>query len=205
MIELSDSYSNIKGRVQMYNLSPMGIKLPVFDSHNIITYQAPTIMTRVLGGDAAYIPNYMGFLFGNSNTPLLNDSYTRDQSWSKIEAELTSPADTYNILVVPLAANPSFVTTSTSASSVYYKNSVVFNGVTGLAGSEYAFPGGVGKTALADGDYFYSIFLLSRIVNVNGTISYIPFARVSLKTGGQYIHKKMVGAQFSAYWTITFF
>lgn len=180
--------------------------------HNVITYAAADIMARLLGGDATYVPQHIGFMYGSDpDAALLPDPDTlpenikRQHTWSNITSDTASV--NANILVAPLILNPSWSVDGNPES--YSGNAVTVAAFTGTM-LEYAFPTN-GSTYAHPVDelataYFYQALLLNRRV-VGSSIIYTPFARVSLKdttVSPPVYHEKPEGFELSLFWTITF-
>jgi len=199
-----DIKKQIKGRVQGYFLNKKtGEIRNRFEKDNVITYTAADIMARLIGGDTTYIPKYMGFIYGKTGTPgaaLIEPPVSRIQTQQTISAELATTGVNGNCLVTPLAASPVY---AIDGSETYYDgNSVTLSAQSG-ARLEYVFPNATPyATALADGDFFWHAMLLTRLVSTSGTISYLPFSRVTLKQT-TYLQKP-VGFELAVFWTITF-
>lgn len=192
-----------RGSVYGYIHNPKtGEKIFEIKRHNIITYAAADIMAKMLGGESAYVPGYMGFVYGTTPTPgtdLVEPPTSRVQTWSGIGAELAGI--TGNVLISPLAAGPSY---AVDGSSSYYANNAVT--LTAHSGSrlEYGFPTvSPYQIAFADGDYIYQAMLITRLVSGN-TKTYLPFARVSLAETGVY-PQKVTGYELALFWQISYF
>lgn len=174
-----------------------------FEIHNIITYTAGDIMARLLGDERDYVPRYMGFIYGNSATPgaaLIDPPTSRVQTWTGLASELSDAGVTGNVLISPLSSGPAY---SVDGNTAYYTgNAVTLTAHSGRR-TEYGFPTAAPyAAALADGDSFYQAMLLTRLVS-GSTITYLPFARVSLKQSGSYVAKP-VGFELSLFWAVQF-
>jgi len=194
-----------KGHVRVYYHNPVtGKRTNEFEIHNVITYTAADIMARLLGGDSDYVPRYMGFIYGASATPgaaLIDPPTSRIQTWSGLTSELADAAVTGNILITPLSAGPAY---SVSGNTSYYTNNSVMLTANSGRRTEYGFPLTAPYCgALADGNYFYQVMLLTRLV-AGSTITYLPFARVTLKQGTSYVAKP-VGLDLSVEWAEVYF
>jgi hypothetical protein len=171
---------------------------------NIITYSAADIMARVLGGDTAYRPGYMGFVYGSNASPgaaLIEPPVSRVQTWTAIGEELSDPGVIGNVVIAPLAAGPSY---SVDGSTTYYTGNAVTLTAHSGARLEYGFNTALPyQNELADNDYFYQAILVTRLVN-GSSITYLPFARVSLKEGSSY-PQKATGFELALFWQISYF
>jgi len=173
--------------------------------HNVITYAAADIMARLLGGDATYIPNCIGFFYGTAATaPLLPDPDTlpdatkRIHTWAGITTDVTNASG--NIMIAPMVLNPAW--SVDGSTSTYSGNAVTMAAYTGSF-LEYAFPtASPFAGALVTGNYFYQALLLNRRV-LGSSIVYTPFARVSLADTGVY-HAKPAGFELSLFWSIIY-
>ena len=194
----------VRGQVHGYFFNPVTHEQRNhFHIKNVTTYTAADIMARLLGGDVRYVPGYMGFIYGASDTPgvaLPEPPTSRTQTWDDLASELGDAGVTGNVLITPLAAGPTY--TVDGSPSDYQGNSVTLTAHTG-ARLEYGFPlFAPFAPALADGDYFYHAMLITRLVN-GSTITYLPFARVTLK-GADY-PQKLAGFELALFWTMSYF
>lgn len=200
----SDMQNWARGQVRGYFFNPKTLEQrDHFHIKNVITYTAADIMARLLAGDASYVPGYMGFIYGASASPglaLPEPPTSRTQTWDNLASELADPGVTGNVLITPLAAGPSF---SVDGSTTDYSGNAVT--LTAHTGSrlEYGFPTSAPYDGvLVDGDYFYHAMLITRLVS-GSTITYLPFARVTLK-GASY-PRKLVGYELALFWQISYF
>ena len=181
-----------------------GRTTPRFEINNIITYTAADIMARLVGGDVQYRPEYMGFIYGTKAAPGITDPITsRVQNWTDLAAEL-APVNKANVLIAPYASSPGYTVDAAAGlpAGIYAGNAVTVSGHTGTA-LEYGFTaGGTYASPVADGDYLYHAMLISRLVS-GSTITYLPFARVSLKVGAAY-PRKPVGMDLSLFWSVVY-
>ena len=124
----------------------------------------------------------------------------RTQTWVNLASELADPGVTGNVLITPLAASSKYAVDGNSNS--YSGNAISLTSHTGSR-LEYGFPTGAPYAGvLADGNYFYHALLLTRLVS-GSTITYLPFARVTLK--GSSYPQKLVGYELALFWQISFF
>jgi len=193
-----------KGRVSGYFVNlETGEERGHFETTNVITYTAGDIMARILGGESDYVPGYMGFIYGETGSPgaaLIEPPTSRVQTWDGLSAELADGAVGGNILISPLAAGPSY---SIDGSSSYYAGNAVT--LTAQSGSrlEYGFPSSSPyANELEDGDYYWHAMILTRLVS-GSTITYLPFARVTLKDTSY--PQKPVGFELALFWQISYF
>jgi len=189
-----------RGVVRGHLVGPGGRILNRFCVNNTILYGGADIMARLLGGDQAYVPRYMGFVYGAAATPTLAP-IARATTWADIAAELADPAVTGNMLISPLSTSPSY---SVDGSASYYTGNST--GLIAHSGAtyEYGFPTGGGSYAgpLIDGYYFYQALILTRLVQ-GTTVQYLPFARVSLLDGTY--PEKLSGFELALFWNISYF
>jgi len=193
-----------RGSVTGYLINPRsGERRLLFERRNVITYAAADIMARLLGGDTAYIPGYLGFVYGEVASPgaaLVEPPTSRVQTWDSISEELSDPGVTGNVLIAPLSAGPAY---SVDGSADYYDGNAVT--LTAHSGSrlEYGFPtSSPYADELDDGDYFYHALILTRIVS-GSNIQYLPFARVTLKDTSY--PQKLTGFELALFWQISYF
>lgn len=178
---------------------------------NVTTYAAADIMARLMGNEIAYVPRYMGFIYGPNAVPAADlvrppelDT-TRLQVWSDIGAvELAATGVAGNVLISPLAAGPQY--TVNGNVNYYAGNSVTLTAHTG-ARLEYGFPTGTGGYAsdFVDYDYIYQAMLVTRLVDSDGVKTYLPFARADLAETGPVFPQKTAGYEFALFWDIAFF
>jgi len=183
-----------------------GEQIELIARNNVITYSAADIMAQILGGNAAYVPKYMGFVYGPKTAGTLVDpDNNRVHTWSDIATELAGVTHKANVLISPLATAPGY-SIDPAGSSKYENNAVTLTAHTGSR-LEYAFSttGSVYAGELADdgNDVMYQAMLLTRLVDGN-TITYIPFSYVSLAISGTY-PLKPDGWELSLFWQVTYF
>lgn len=201
----SDKLANwAKGKVWGYYIDPLTKKsTEPFAINNIITYTAADIMARLVGGDTSYFPKYFGFIYGTTATPgLVDPIVSRNQPWTDLASEL-AVVNKANVLISPLASTPGYAVDAATGmpSDIYLGNAVVLSAHTGSR-LEYGFTGGSYADPLEDGDYMYHAMLITRLVS-GGTVTYLPFARVSLKVGSNY-PEKPAGMEMALFWQISF-
>ena len=179
-----------------------------FTIKNLTTYAGADIMARLLGGEAQYAPGYIGFIYGDVSNPTSDLDQilsNRDVSWDSLSTELSSDLSGTgvggNILISPLSAGPGYSIDGLAAN--YSGNSVTLTAHSGTR-LEYGFPTTAPYAGeLEDGDYFWQALLLTRLV-VGASVTYLPFARVSLKTGGVY-PQKPTNFELALYWSVSIF
>jgi len=206
-----EAFKNVKGRVWGYLFNPTtGEKRDYFEKDNVVTFTGADILAQLLGGNTNFVPAHMGFLYGLNNTATYVDpedivdlADKRRHSFEDITSEVVAEtgANPSNILVVPLSSAPIFEING-SDDGRYTGNAVTLTGVTNAAG-ELIFNGANFDGALADGDFFYHVFLLNRRV-VNGVPVYTTFSRVALGTAPNF-PQKVAGFELALFWQITFF
>lgn len=193
-----------RGKVWGYYINPVtGEQTQPFVINNIITYTAADIMARLVGGDTTYLPKYVGFIYGTTATPGIVDPITsRNQTWTDLGNELALVSKA-NVLITPFASIPQYTVDAAASlpSGIYAGNAVIISAHTGTR-LEYGFTPGTYANPLADSNYLYHCMLLTRLVN-GSTITYLPYARVSLKVGANY-PQKPVGMELALFWQITF-
>lgn len=196
----------VRGDIK-WQFTSKDVELPIHAKSNVITYSAADIMARLVGGDTNYIPKHIGFMYGADATAAalpepdsLPANIKRKHKWANVT--LDTAAVNANILIAPLVLNPAWSVDGDT--DIYNGNAVTVAGFTGTH-LEYAFPTDGATYAAAIGDlspaYFYQALLLTRQVS-GSNITYIPFARVSLKDGTY--PAKPTGFDLSLFWTITF-
>ena len=194
-----------KGYVKGYFHNPLtGETCGHFEHHNVISYMAGDIMARMLGDDTTYVPRYMGFIYGAGAAPgaaLVEPPSSRTQTWTSLASELSDGGVTGNVLITPFAASPSYAVDGSASN--YAGNAVTLTAQSGTR-LEYGYPVAAPySNELADGDYFYHAMLLTRL-EVGSTITYMPFARVTLMQGAAYLQKP-VGFELALFWAVTYF
>ena len=195
----------IKGHVRgEYVNVKTGERIPAFEHSNVTTYGAADIMAKILGGEQQYVPQYMGFIYGAaaspSSPPMIEPPTDRVQTWDSLGTELADPGVTGNVLISPLAAGPAY---AVDGNAEYYSgNSVTLTAQTGSR-LEYGFPTSCSfAPEMQDGDYIWHAMLLTRIVS-GSTITYLPFARVTLKDTSY--PQKLAGFELALFWAVTYF
>ena len=190
-----------KGRVSGHFIDlTTGKKQGAFELNNTITYSGADIMARLVAGDTRYAPGYMGFVYG-STPPGTEPPVSRMQTWDTIKEELTHTSPASNVLIAPLSSGPAYSVDGNE--EIYSHNAVTLTAHTGTR-LEYGFPtGGVYADELADNNNLWYAMLLTRIVS-GSTVTYIPFARVTLKNAGQY-PVKPENFELALFWQVSYF
>ncbi len=175
-----------------------------FKIKNVTTYAGADVMARLLGGDTRYAPGYMGFIYGPIIGPtaaLEEPPTSRIVTWASLGTELANAGVGGNVLVSPLSAGPGYAIDGSASN--YSGNSVTLTAHSGTR-LEYGYPtSGDYSDELTDLDYFWQALLLTRLVE-GTTITYLPFARVSLKVGGAF-PQKPANFELALYWDISIF
>jgi hypothetical protein len=176
--------------------------MPRSVTRNIAAYSAADCLARLVGGQTAYAPNCIGFVYGATDDPSASLQDPPDDRTITIEGlatELSGCAG--NILVSSLAAAPLF--SVDGADGRYTGNAVTLSAHTAQR-LEYVLPN---ESPYADpldtGMHLWQALLMARVVERRAT-RYIPFARVSLKSGGEY-PSKPENLEMSLYWTVSIF
>lgn len=209
------------GRIRLFEMENGKEQRLLLARKNVIAYTAADIMAKLVCGDTDAFPKHIGFLYGESATPAsLVDPATlpldtrRQHPWTVIRDD--AAANTANMIVCPLVL-PAAVSLDDDSDEAYYTaNAATFTSHTG-AFTEYAFSttGGIyaGTLDSLAAIYFYQAVLLNRRT-VGSTVTYTPFARVSLGTsagssgsgsgsGTNYV-AKAVNRELAIYWNIVF-
>jgi hypothetical protein len=175
-----------------------------FEIKNVTTYAGADVMARLLGGDTRYAPGYMGFIYGPTNAPtaaLEQPPTSRIVTTASLDTELANAGVGGNVLVSPLSAGPGYAIDGSASN--YSGNSVTLTAHSGTR-LEYIYPViAPYSDELTDLDYFWQALLLTRLVE-GTTVTYLPFARVSLKVGGVF-PQKPVNFELALYWDISIF
>lgn len=200
----SEFKGRIKGHVTGHFFDPAtGHECMHFEQNNVTSYLAADIMARMLGNDTEYVPRYMGFIYGQTGTPgaaLIEPPVSRTQTWDDLSDELSDAGVTGNVLIAPFSTNPSY--SVDGSSSNYSGNAVTFAAHSGTR-FEYGFDvASPYQDELADSDYYYQAMLITRLVS-GSDITYLPFARVTLKNGS-YLQKP-AGYELALFWQISYF
>ena len=208
--ELHTGATAMRGFVQGYWLGRDGCRIPAFARNNQLTYGCTTALAKLMAGDIAYAPKFMGFIYGLSgdddgeSTPSLlvppsNRDVTFDLDSSGLGAELGSVCA--NLQINPFTFTPSVVTDG----DAYTDNATMFSAHTrtGVYGADvYAFPTSDPYAGPLDtGGFLYHALLLAQ--PVSGV--YIPLARVSLGDTGPVYYAKPEGFELALDWQISFF
>jgi len=195
----------IRGRVHGHFINrETGELRNEFEIKNVTTYAAADTLAKLIGGDTRYAPNHMGFIYGEQidpDTDLEQPPSSRLVTWATLASELSVSGVGGNVLISPLSAGPGY---DVDGSAVNYSGNQVE--LTAHSGTrlEYGFPSAAPYAdALEDGDYFWQAMLLTRLVE-GSTITYLPFARVSLKTATAF-PQKPVNFELALFWDISFF
>ena len=193
-----------KGKVWGYFINPVTKETTKpFEIHNIISYTGADIMARLVGGDVSYFPQYVGFIYGTKAAPGITEPITsRIQTWTDLGTEL-APVAKANVLITPFASTPTYsVDTTITTPGIYNGNAVTVSAHTGSR-LEYGFTAGATyDSPIADLSYLYHCMLITRLVS-GSTITYLPYARMTLKVGASY-PQKPVGMELAIFWTISF-
>lgn len=193
----------VRGAIRGKWIDPKtGCEFRHFSRNNTLSYACCDVLAQILGGNSAYVPRYMGFIYGTPLSPALTDPTSRNQSWDDLGVEL-SAVTVANIQISPITLTPSIVVNGDEAK--YSGNGVIFSSHTrsGAAG-DYGFPlTTVYADVLKTGDYLYHAMLLTKTSEINGT--YIPIARVSLADIGDPFQAKPDGFELALEWQVSFF
>ena len=204
-----------------------GKRRPFSLRNNTLSYMSAEAMAAAFGGNPAYIPARMGFIYGTEGDMPTESIITRRQSWDALCEELysSSPQATVDVQVVGFSYSPSLSaekptpgpdsdssgSSGDSSSSEGggsgdsgagdYDNilSTGSNAITFHAVSNSQDRGAVnGTLEFAGGRYIYQAVLLG----CHGGDYYI-ISRVSLKENGVYLQKP-TGFEIALDWTIVF-
>lgn len=201
MQDTHDITQAMKGRVRGKWVSADGHEIPLFDRPNQLSYGCCTALASLMAGSTAYLPAFMGFIYGNEADSVpgaLVPHTNRDVTWATLAAELGTPGVIGNIQIAPLTMTPSLATSA----AAYDKNGVIFTAHTRAAGDgEYAFPCAAPYAdTLKAGCWLYHALLLAR----PSPGLYVPLARVTLGDGPSTFHQKPDGFELALDWQISF-
>jgi hypothetical protein len=146
----------------------------------------------------------MGFIYGETGTPdadLEQRPSSRLVTWASLATELSSSGVGGNVLISPLSAGPGY---GVDGSAVNYSGNKIQ--LTAHSGTrlEYGYPTSAPYAdELEDDDWFWQALLLTRLVD-GSTITYIPFARVSLEVADVF-PQKPANFELALFWDISFF
>lgn len=211
-VQLRDVMAGCSGQIQAYLLERGTGRIELIQRRkNVVAYTAADLMARVMAGDSTYLPRHVGFIYGTTPSPLLDDpdampaETRRIHDWSKIASDVA--AINGNMLVVPLAMAPTVARDGSSA--LYTANAVTFAAHTGL-GLEYAFEttGGTYAQTLESLEddygqsiYFYHAVLMTRWES-GGRVTYTPFSRAALEPAP--FTARPAGHELGVFWTLTY-
>jgi len=195
----------IRGRVHGYFYDPVtNERCDEFEINNVTTFAAADVLARLMGGDTRYAPAHMGFIYGETGTPdadLEQRPSSRLVTWASLATELSSSGVGGNVLISPLSAGPGY---GVDGSAVNYSGNKIQ--LTAHSGTrlEYGYPTSAPYAdELEDDDWFWQALLLTRLVD-GSTITYIPFARVSLEVADVF-PQKPANFELALFWDISFF
>lgn len=178
-----------------------GVSYPAFRRHNQLGYSCCDALAQLLAGNVAYVPRYIGFVYGPEAEPAdLALSSDRSMTWPGLTAEMAAIGG--NIQVAPFTYSPTIAVDGEAGR--YGGNATVFGAHTRSGSSGvYAFPlqspyAGV----LANGARLYHAVLLAKPVPGS---EYLPLARVNLRDTGDAFPVKPDGFELGLDWQISLF
>jgi hypothetical protein len=173
---------------------------------NLIAFGAADVLARVLAGETALRPSYVGFLYGAAASPpdiVDPDTLSGDARRAIRLSDLRDAcqANSANIAVAALTGPPAAFLAPGTDGDRYARNTVHYSAHTGMV-SEHLFPLGTGGFAAALSDletaYVYQVVLLSR--EPSGT--FLPFAISQL--GVAPFVARAAGREQAVLWDIEF-
>lgn len=209
-MQAADTFASMHGRVSGTWLNVLtGERRPLDMRSNQLSYACADSIARAFAGDTAYVPRYIGFVYGatgkaESLSPTTGPT-ARDQSWENLAANLKAVEDV-NIQISPMSRTPVVnVDNGTLPGAIYTGNAVTFSACTRSGGT-----GGYGFDAVTDPSYagylgtnscLYHAILFGKVQS-----RYIPLARVSLvNSDGSTFPLKPADFELELSWTISFY
>jgi hypothetical protein len=202
MKKIKDAQKGMRGFVRGYWFNPVTNEIRHrFEHRNQLSYACSDALAQLMGGNGAYAPRYMGFIYGELETPTIVAPTSRSQTWTGLSEELADPGVVGNIQISPITLTPTITVDGTAG---YSGNSVTYSAHTRSGGSgSYGFPlVSPYADALATGDYLYHAMLITRLTT-SGLV-YIPIARVTLAEDDAFLAKPD-GFELALDWQISFF
>lgn len=189
--------AEMRGRVSGTWYCP-GCAYPAFSRHNQLSYSSCDVFARMLAGDTAYTPRYIGVIYGSAAEPGdIAQPDNRYMTWSGLATELASVGG--NIQIAPFTYSPTITVDGDEAR--YAGNATVFGAHTRSgAAATYGFPLAEPYAGpMAAGANLYHAVLLAKPQD------YVVVARVSLRDPGQAYPVKPDGFELALDWQISFF
>ena len=178
-----------------------GERIPWDNRHNTLTYLSASVMAAAFGGNADYIPNSIGIIYGSGGAP--SDDFSRSQDWEALGAELEGKKA--NVQIRSFSYSPSI----TASDEVYEGREAKGNMVTFHMCSDSqtggAFPYGEASIFNSEQQIFQAVLL-----NVRDGRSPLILARVSLEdkaasSSGSSYKAKPDNFEVALDWTVKFF
>ena len=173
---------------QSYNIAPSVGSIMAYrryaDGHmellkakpNVIAFRAADILAKILGGDAAYIPSKIGFIYAGASQSFTNPGTVRLQEWSDIATAIGTAGG--NMILCPLAS-PTFMVLG---DSTQYANNMVELSAMSDKSAPMVFSGGsYAADAPASGSKYFQVVLLAVTYAAGSTTPvYTPYAIAQL-------------------------
>jgi hypothetical protein len=190
-----------RGRISVVNTRTQEV---IYESSNVITYNAADTMANLLAGRQEYAPSHIGYLFGPAASSMTNPDAAvpkRQHTLQNISDDLEAIGG--NMIVSPLATSPLIQVDGDE--TLYEGNSTTVSAISDST-SPIVFIGGgfAGVGPVPTTDKYFQVALLTRLLLPGSTTPvYIPFARTQLAAGSDGL---VVQSDFelAIFWTITF-
>lgn len=195
-----------------------GERRPFHMRHNTLSYMAAEAVAAAFGGDPAYIPARIGFIYGSADSLVDEDpQITRAQTWEGLYSEMHEKGQDIQIVNFSYpptlggephsASDSSSSSDSPSASSLQYEpgdytnilptgsNAITFHAVSNSMDAGF-----YGTDAFKTTDVIYQGVLLGYVPREN---KYYVIARASLKGRDTWLQKP-AGFEVALDWTVVF-
>lgn len=189
----------IEGRIRVYRKYPDGRVCLVVDRHNVITFRAADILSKVLGGDITYIPSRIGMIYAADDKSFVNPGTNRTQEWGTIASDVLDQGG--NMIICSLAS-PTFSVLGDT--DVYSGNVATLSTMSDKDAPRAFSTGGYDANPPASGKKYFQVVLLARtFLAGSSTPVYTPYAIAQLTdtTDGLVIEDN---TELVVYWSLAF-
>lgn len=168
-------------------------------NRNVVLYSAADILTRLVGGESEYTPNYIGFIYadkGYSGFPIVTNA-DRQLTWEDIVLAVQS-APGGNMIISPLLSGRDY---KPSASPPYDGNIVTVGALTDR-NSDPIFSFTTIKPTAGVHAYFMTVFMNRRFRTGQTVPTYTPYAYANINASGAGV-EVIASAEYQQYWDVT--